>query len=191
MDGFFNDFFGDFVDGSERLISKLKILANPAKSIISAPIDKLKSAAAEWEKDYNALVSIPDSQLSPELIAEKNALIKRGGSIISKIKLMGYTSDNMSKNGLEIAPLIAGGVIATAAGLMLYWTTDYIKFKERMAEYKTLRASGVSAKAATKIVNDIVAKPSIFSDMSTAMKTGGILAGGTALYFVAKNNKWI
>lgn len=184
-----SNFFDGFIDGSEDLINKLKFMINPVNSV-NVTIDAFKKAAREWFDKYDSLLKIPNSQLSPELIMEKQSLIKRGGFIVDKIKLLGLTADTVKNSGLGIAPLLGGAVIITASSLMVYWTIDFIKFTERMTEYKSLRKSGKSHSEAKQIINDIESKDSIFDNLSGIAKNGAIGVGVIVAYKVGKDKGW-
>lgn len=182
--------FDDFLQGKSDLTKKLKLLMNPIVSM-SNPMDKFKEAMREWFNDFESLKKLNDSELSPELRAEKYTLINRGQSIINKIKILGITADTFKASNLGFVPIIAGGVIVTAAGLMVYWTTDFLKFKERFAEYKTLRASGMSHDQAKKVVNEIESKNSIFDNLSGVAKNAAIAAGLFVAYKIAKSKGFL
>lgn len=185
-----SDFFDNYIEGSEDLLKKLKILMNPVNAITS-PIELFKKTAKEWYNDYTSLTRISNEQLSPELIAHKNRLLKRGEFIMDKIRLMGFTSDQLQNSGLGIIPLLAGGVIATAAGLMVYWTTDFIKFSDRFAEYKSLREAGLNHGNATRMINEIETKPGAFDKIKDVSKNVAIAGGLFVVYKIAKNSGWV
>ena len=159
----------------------LKTLINPIGAASTYAIAQLKAAAANWYADFKTLEAIPDSQLTPALIAEKRALLSSGYSIISKIKALGLSGDYLTSQ-MGAVPVIAAGVIATAAGLMYYWTLDYQKFKTKITEYKSLRAQGYTDAQAKDTIRVIDSQYSIFGDMADIAKFGAIGIGGFMLF---------
>ena len=167
-----------------QLISDLKYLLIPGVGSVVA----LKNAAKNWYQQYQELLSTPDNQLSPELLIEKRDLQNRGKNIMEKIETLGLTADTLQGN-LGALPFIAIGVIVTAAGMMLYWTYDFVKFRDKLNEYKSLRASGMTHQQATDAIK--VIDGGIFSNIEGATKWIGLGALGIGLIYFAKKQRWI
>ena len=178
---FFDDWWSSTKGGAILLYEDLKALANPIVSAAMVPIDKFKATAAEWLAQYNELLEIPDSELTPELLKEKRALVSRGQSIVSKIETLGLGVDALNGR-LGFVPVVAGGVIAVAAGLMMYWTIDYIKFKDKLSAYKAMREKGASHKDAINVIKSSDSSPLL----NSAENIAKYVALGGAAYFAYK-----
>jgi len=173
------------IDTGSRYLPSLKTLINPIGAASTYAISQLKSAAASWYKDFKTLEAIPDSQLSPELIIEKRALLANGYSIINKIKALGLGGDYLVSQ-MGAVPVIGAAVIATAAGLMYYWTLEYQKFKTRISEYKSLRAQGYTDEQAKNTIRVIDSQYSMFGDVANVAKFGAIGIGAFMLFNIMK-----
>lgn len=184
----FTKWFTFNTDSTAGLINSLLKLVNPFYASASTGVTLLKKAASEWYQTYLELEKIPNKSLSRELYTQKISLINRGRSIIDKIKMMGLGADTL-QNQLGVVPLIAVGVILSAAGLMLYWTYDFIKFKNKLAEYQAARKSGASVSEATDIVNALDA--GFFSGMNKMSKYGLYAGSLFVAYKIAQSQKWI
>ena len=176
------------IDTGSRFLPSLKTLINPIGAASTYAISQLKAAAANWYADFKTLEAIPDSQLTPALLAEKRALLSNGYSIISKIKALGLGGDYLTSQ-MGAVPIIAAGVIATAAGLMYYWTLDYQKFKTKVAEYKSLVNRGYTPAQAKDAIRTIDAQGSIFGDMARVAQFGAIGIGGFILIQMMNKRK--
>jgi len=164
-------------------------LVNPFYAAGASGVKLLKEKAIEWYKTYQELEKIPDSELSESLYLEKQSLLKRGKNIVYKIRSMGLGADVLQE-GLGALPIIAVGVIVTAASLMLYWTYDFIKFKNKLAEYRSVIASGGSVNDATHLIRAL--EPDGFlAGTGKVMKYGLILGGLFVGYKIAQSQKWI
>lgn len=184
----FSKWFNFNTDSAFSLVGTLLKLVNPVYAASTGAINLLKDAAKKWYGTYLELEKIPNSTLSRELYKEKIDLINRGQSIIDKIKMMGLGADAL-QGELGAVPFIAIGVILTAASLMLYWTYDFIKFKDKLAEYRAARKSGASVGEATALVNSL--DPGWFSGLNQLAKYG-IYAGGLfTMYKIAQYQKWV
>jgi hypothetical protein len=170
-------------------VDKLLKLVNPIYAVGSNAVSKLKESAREWYQSFQELKKIPDGELSRELLIEKKDLETRGNSIMGKIQALGIGADTL-QGQMGAIPLLAVGVIGTAAGLMLYWTYDFIKFKDRFAVYRAAIASGESPLNAMRIVQGLEPK-GMFSGYTNFLKYGVILGGGFAAYKISKSQKWI
>jgi hypothetical protein len=171
-------------------VDKLLKLVNPIYAVGSNAVSKLKESAREWYQSFQELKKIPDGELSRELLIEKKNLETRGNSIMGKIQALGIGADTL-QGQMGAIPLLAVGVIGTAAGLMLYWTYDFIKFKDKLAVYRAARKSGESVSSATGIMNSLNTRSGLFSGFTNFLKYGVILGGGYAAYKIAKSQKWI
>ena len=176
------------IDTGSRFIPSLQTLINPIGAASSYAITQLKSAAANWYKDFKTLETIPDSQLTPELRAEKRALLNSGYSVINKIKALGLGGDYLTSQ-MGAVPVIAAGVIAATAGLMYYWTLDYQKFKTKVAEYKSLVAQGYTPAQAKDAIRTIDAQGGIFGDMARVAQFGAIGIGGILIFQMMNKRK--
>lgn len=179
------DFFNDYIDGGERLLKNLKILMNPVHAL-TAPLVLFKKSAGDWLVNYENLKKLDERQLSNDLITERHKLLNSGAGIVSKIKTMGFYSDNLQRTNLGFVPVIAGGVVVAAAGLMAYWTTDYLKFKDKFAEYKSLIDSGMSHEQASKVVKELTESGGIFSGLEGVAKNAAIAGGLFVAYKLAQ-----
>jgi hypothetical protein len=175
------------IDTGQSVANNLKSLANPLIAAGEDATQRLKKTASDWYKDYQYLQSIPDAELSPELLAEKRRLLNTGQSIINKIKTMGLAADQFN-NQMGFVPVIAAAVVASAAGMMYYWYLDYQKFKTRLAEYKSLRASGMSDRQAKETIKVVDAQNGMFSNLQGAAKYGAI-GGGLFLGYLLLSRK--
>lgn len=177
------------IDTGSKFIPSLKTLTNPIGAASTYAISQLKTAAANWYVDFKTLETIPDSQLTPELRTEKRALLNSGYSIINKIKALGLGGDYLTRQMGVVVPIVGAAVIATAAGLMYYWTLDYQKFKTKVAEYKSLVAQGYTPAQAKDAIRTIDAQGGIFSDMARVAQFGAIGIGGILLFQMMQKKK--
>lgn len=169
----------------DSLIKTLRTLINPAYSIASNSRELLRKASSEWYKKYQLVLKVKDTNLPPDLLNMKRDLSSRGSSIMSKISAIGFTGDVLSAR-LGALPLIGATVIVTSAGMMLYWTLDFIKFRDRLAEYKALRARGVDHKTAVATV-DAIDGTGFIKNLNSIIRNGAIIGGGIiALHLLTK-----
>lgn len=171
---------------TQSLIDLLKKLVIPGYATIA----EFKKVAQQWLQKYSELRQIPDNQLTPELRAKKADLLARGDSIMKKIESLGITADALNgvNSQLGFAQIVAAGVIVVAAGMMLYWTYDFVKFRDKLNEYKSMRASGMTHQQATDAIK--VIEGGIFSNIEGASKWLGIGALGVGLIYLGKKQGW-
>lgn len=185
----FAKWFNFNTDSVTSLIGTLLKLVNPVYAASTGAVNLLKDAASKWYGTYLELEKIPNSSLSRDLYKEKISLINRGQSIIDKIKMMGLGADTL-QGQLGALPFIAIGVILTAASLMLYWTYDFVKFKNKLAEYRAARKSGSSVAEATEMVNSLNTT-GLFSGLNKFVQYGIVAGGLFTAYKIAQSQKWI
>lgn len=173
------DWFGNWFNINTKstagLIDSLLRLINPVYAASAGATGMLKDAAKKWYGTYVELQKIPDASLSKILYQDKVSLLKRGKSIMDKIRIMGLSADKLQAQ-LGAVPLLAVGVVLSAAGLMLYWTYDFIKFKDKLAEYRAARKSGASVGEATAIIRELET-PGFLAGVNKLAKFG-LYAGG-------------
>ncbi len=185
----FSKWFNFNTESAYGLVHTLLKLVNPVYAASTGAVNLLKEAASKWYATYLELEKIPNKDLSRELYKEKIDLINRGQSIIDKIKMMGLGADTL-QGQLGALPVIAIGVILTAASLMLYWTYDFIKFKDKLAEYRAARLSGASIKDATSVV-DALNTGGLFSGVNKLVQYGIVAGGLFTMYKIAQTQRWI
>lgn len=181
---FFDNWWERTKGGAEALANDLGKLVKftPIGATVQAAQDAMtifKKKAVEWYQEVQILKAVPDSSLSPQLLQEKHALVNRANSIINKVQLLGINLDDLQKE-LGAIPAIAAVGMGAVAGLMLYWTYDFIKFKNKLAEYKTLREAGTSHADALNLIKNLETKP-LFSGVSNIVKWGAIGVGAMIL----------
>ena len=185
----FKSWFNFNTDLTLSNVDKLLKLINPIYAVGSNAVTQLKDSAREWYRSFKELEKIPDRDLNNNLLVEKKNLMTRGHSIMGKIQALGIGADSL-QGSLGAIPLLAAGVIGTAASLMLYWTYDYIKFKDKLAVYRAARKSGESPKSAAAIM-DALEPPSFFSGLSRFTKPIAYAGCFYIAYKVAKSKRWI
>lgn len=192
MEGFREDiesYWGSVKHGAASLYIDLKELANPIISTAMIPVEKVKEAAREWIAQYNDLRNIDTMEMPAELLKERKSLLHRGQSVIDKIKTLGFGVDTLSGQ-MGLIPLVVGGAISVVAGLMMYWTADYLKFMERWTRYESLISKGFTHKNAMDTINGME-RSSTTDNLKDVVKYVGVIGLGYVAYQFAKKQKWI
>ncbi len=172
MDSIFNYFTGDdTVDAAAK-----------ASGTSPGVIDSFKIKARRWA---SSVVSVSQSNVSgsPELVRDKAKLLRWAKYIKGTIEAIFGTIDELEGINLGIIPLIPIAAIIAALAAITKWTTDYMRFNQKLATYNKLKADGSSPGEASRIVDELLGDKPLFSIGNAPLIIGGI---GAAMFFYFK-----
>ncbi len=142
-------------------------------------IDRFKARIAEFAEVFTRLKAIePQIEQTPELKAEYQDLVSRGNVIETTIstvtgsinKAVHWFKNVFGMDGLSMAnrgqlgalPLLPIAAISGAMTLIGYWVSDVYVFYKKLEKFDQLRAEGVPAGEASRIVSEVSDKPGLF-----------------------------
>jgi len=159
-----------------KLQTQTRELLNPLNLIVD-PLGKLKAVMRGWVVVYDDLKAIDPTTLNKPLRGARARLLKSGAAIVNRMRTMGIAADTASGDSLGFVPVIAAGVIAASAGLVLYWLSDYKKFSEKLNEYNSLRESGLSPDQAASVIKKLDGGGGFTDGVVRVAKVGGAIGG--------------
>ncbi len=152
-------------------------------------VQALRDQVRAWAEK---VVQLHNTEVPAEFEDEKQALLVFAQKIKQTVEGVTGTIPElapMTEIGLGLLPVVIGVVGgAGAAAAITKWVLDYNKFKLKIQDRNALIASGMSAQAASNIVEQTSNTPTMFSEPVKLVKYG---VGAGILYYIAKTLKVI
>lgn len=158
-------------------------------------VEKFKSKVDNFTEALDSVRSRNiDNAKYPDIAAQRNALLTRGGILQRTItsitglvdKVMAFFSGT-GLNGLGIIPLLPLAAISIAVAAITKWTTDAYELSKRMDAIQALEAKGYDPVRAGQIVNQQIPRNNFsFGGIGSLMPW---VAVAGVVFFVIKTGK--
>lgn len=146
------------------------------------PLNALRARASQWAQDVKTVI---DTDVPPELQAQKDALISRARTVKETLESVLGTIDELAPIGLGyLMYAIPAAAIIAAGAAVTYWYYDHDKFVKSLEAYNATISRGGTATQAAQVVAAINGNSSSLATLGFGLNLPTILIGGMILYFV-------